>query len=288
MQNTIGATAGSEAYKEMKQRVIAGAAILVGILVLGLAAPKWVMALVWGGLMCVAAYELLFRTGLVQESRLIVYAMVAAFGTAVWSYFGAVYAWGVMGIIAFCMVLFWEMMRSHVKINFQKIAMTFVGGWLIPYLLCSVIRIHTMTIGRYVILIPFIVACITEAGAYFAGMLVGRHKLAPVISPKKTVDGAVGGVLSAMIVMLLYTLILGLVFDFYVNYGYALLYGLLGSLVGIFGDLCFSVIKRQTGIKDYGNLIPGHGGVLDRVDSMVLVGPLMEALLIIIPVAVGK
>ena len=262
--------------------------MLVGILVLGLAAPKWVLALVWGVLMSIAAYELLFRTGLVQESRLVVYAMAAAFGTAVWSYFGAVYAWGVLGIIAFCMVLFLEMMLSHVKINFQKVSMTFVAGCLVPYLLCSLIRIHTMTIGRYVILIPFIVACLNDTGAYFTGILLGRHKLAPVISPKKTVEGAVGGVLCAMIVMLLYTLILGVGFDFYVNYGYAMIYGLAGALVGIFGDLCFSVIKRQTGIKDYGNLIPGHGGVLDRVDSMVLVGPLMEALLILIPVAVGK
>ena len=272
----------------MKTRVIAGAGMLVGILVLSLAAPKWIFALVWGAMISVAAYELLLRTSLVQEGRLVAYAMVAAFGTAVWSYFGAVYAWGVLGIILYCMVLFLEMMLSHVKINFQKISMTFVAGCLIPYLLCSLIRIHTMTIGRYVILIPFIVACINDTGAYFAGMLFGRHKLAPVISPKKTIEGAVGGVLSAMIVMLLYTLILGFGFDFYVNYAYAMIYGLAGALVGIFGDLCFSVIKRQTGIKDYGNLIPGHGGVLDRVDSMVLVGPLMEALLIIIPVAVGK
>ena len=138
------------------------------------------------------------------------------------------------------------------------------------------------------ILIPFIVACINDTGAYFAGMLFGRHKLAPVISPKKTIEGAVGGVLCAMLVMLLYTFVLDVFFHFYVNYAYAMIYGLFGSLVGIFGDLCFSVIKRQAGIKDYGNLIPGHGGGLDRLDSMVLVGPLMEALLIIIPVAVGK
>jgi len=75
--------------------------------------------------------------------------------------------------------------------------------------------------------------------------------------------------------------------DFYVNVGLALLYGILGSAVGVFGDLCFSIIKRQTGIKDYGNLIPGHGGVLDRFDSLMTVAPLMEALLLLIPFAVG-
>ena len=271
----------------MKQRVIAGVGILVGILVFSLVAPKWMLALALGGLMSVGAYELLERTGLVREKRLVLYAMIAAFGTAVWSYFGARYAFGVLGIIAFCAVLFLEMMRNHVKINFQKIAMTFMGGLIVPYLLCSLIRIHTMTIGRYVILIPFIVACVNDTGAYFTGMLLGRHKLAPVISPKKTVEGAVGGVLLAMLGMALYAAILDLFFDFHVSYGFAMVYGLLGALCGMFGDLCFSVIKRQCGLKDYGNLIPGHGGVLDRFDSMLLVGPLVEALLILIPVAVG-
>ena len=71
------------------------------------------------------------------------------------------------------------------------------------------------------------------------------------------------------------------------NYLLALLYGLVGSLAGVFGDLCFSAIKRQTGIKDYGNLIPGHGGVLDRFDSVTTVAPLMEALLVLLPFAVG-
>ena len=86
--------------------------------------------------------------------------------------------------------------------------------------------------------------------------------------------------------MLIYTLVLRFVFSFNVNYLYAVIYGVLGSLGAVFGDLCFSVIKRQTGIKDYGNLIPGHGGILDRFDSMMVVGPLAEILLLSIPVAV--
>jgi len=87
--------------------------------------------------------------------------------------------------------------------------------------------------------------------------------------------------------MLIYALILDLGFSqFRVNYGLAILYGLVGSAAGVFGDLCFSIIKRQTGIKDYGNLIPGHGGILDRFDSMMTVAPLVEALLIIAPFAV--
>ena len=94
----------------------------------------------------------------------------------------------------------------------------------------------------------------------------------------------VGGLASGVLAMLLYALILDLPLKFDVNYGAAILYGVLGCLVGELGDLCFSVIKRQTGIKDYGNLIPGHGGVLDRFDSILAVAPLIEALLLIMPI----
>ena len=97
----------------------------------------------------------------------------------------------------------------------------------------------------------------------------------------------VGGLVAAMVGMLIYAIVLDLGFpQFRVNYGIALLYGLIGSAAGVFGDLCFSIIKRQTGIKDYGNLIPGHGGVLDRFDSLMMVAPLMEAMLLLAPVVI--
>lgn len=136
--------------------------------------------------------------------------------------------------------------------------------------------------------IPFILAFLSDTGAYFAGRAFGKHKLAPVISPHKTVEGVVGGVLGAIFGMLIFCLVMQLGFKMQVNYLYAVLYGVVGSLGAVFGDLCFSVIKRQTGMKDYGNLIPGHGGVLDRFDSMMVVGPLSELLLLLLPVAVGK
>ena len=83
--------------------------------------------------------------------------------------------------------------------------------------------------------------------------------------------------------MLDYGLILQFGFHFRVNFGYIVFYGLFGTACGVFGDLCFSVVKRQTGLKDYGNLIPGHGGVLDRFDSMMVVAPVVELLLELLP-----
>ena len=157
-------------------------------------------------------------------------------------------------------------------------------GVILPYLLSSLVRILMMSIGRYVILIPFIVAFLSDAGAYFVGLKFGRHKLAPVVSPNKTIEGLLGGLASAILGMLLYTFILDWPLKLDVHYGLALLYGLAGSLIGTFGDLCFSIIKRQSGIKDYGNLIPGHGGALDRLDSLALVAPFVEAMLLIAPI----
>lgn len=267
----------------MKTRVIAAAALIPVLLVILLAAPKVVAAIVWGAMMALGAYELLLRTGLVKEPRLVVYACVAAFAVTLWSYFGAVHAYGLLIVMVVMAVYFAEMMISHVTVTFDKVAMCLVAGLIVPLLLASVIRILDMKVGRYLVLIPFIVAFASDSGAYFAGRFFGKHKLAPVVSPNKTVEGAVGGVLCAIACMVLYALVMQLL-SFRVNYLYAVIYGLLGSAFGVFGDLCFSVIKRQTGIKDYGNLIPGHGGVLDRFDSMMMVGPLMEALLLLIPV----
>ena len=126
----------------------------------------------------------------------------------------------------------------------------------------------------------------SDTGAYFTGYFLGKHKLAPVISPKKTVEGLIGGVFGAIVGVVAYALAMKFYLGFAVNYYYIPVYGILGSFGAVLGDLCFSVIKRQTGIKDYGNLIPGHGGILDRFDSMVVVAPLVEVLMLYIPMVV--
>ena len=268
----------------MKTRIIS-AAILVPILfLLVLAAPVVVAALVMSTLLAIAAYELLYRTGLVRRARLVIYSCAMAAAVCMWSYWGAIHAYFVVLLMAFFVLMFSEMMLDHVKVHFEDLSMCFVAGVLIPYMLSSLIRILNMDVGRYVILIPFVVAFMSDTGAYFVGLKFGHHKLAPVVSPNKTIEGALGGIVFAVVSMLLYALVIDLLpGNVRVNYALALLYGFVGSLTGIFGDLCFSVIKRQTGVKDYGNLIPGHGGVLDRFDSVTMVAPAMEVFLLLLP-----
>lgn len=270
----------------MKTRVLTSAVLVPVLFVLTLVVPKEVAMVVYGLMMSLGSYELLYSTRLVQHPRLVIYAAVMAFLVTIWSFFGAVHAYAVLGILLFIMPLFGEMMLDHVKVRFEMIAMTVIAGLIVPYLLTAVIRILAMKIGRYVIMVPFAVAFLDDAGAYFVGMRYGKHKLAPVVSPNKTIEGLLGGIATAVVGMILYALILD-VLDFRVNYLLAILYGLFGSIAGVFGDLCFSIIKRQTGIKDYGNIFPGHGGILDRLDSLMAVAPLMEVLLLLIPFAVG-
>lgn len=129
---------------------------------------------------------------------------------------------------------------------------------------------HERGIFYLLMLLNFSSVC--DMGAYFVGSTLGRHKLCPEISPKKTAEGAVGGILSSIVVSLI------LVFTFSVTEKLlaALLLTVPFCILGMIGDLFASAIKRTAGIKDYGNLIPGHGGILDRFDSIIMIAPLFS------------
>lgn len=270
----------------MKTRIIAAVILLPLLLVIVLAAPKFLTGILFGFMAAIAAYELLSGTGMVKSLRLNIYSMAMAFWAVLWCGLHISYAWLLMGVVLFWVMLFAEMMLSEMKLPFDKIALCLTAGIVLPLLFGSVVRIHSGEQGRFFILIPFALAMLSDTGAYFVGIKFGKHKLAPVISPKKSVEGVFGGVASAIIGMILYCVVLQVCFQMKPNYLAAVLYGVVGSAAGVFGDLCFSVIKRQVGIKDYGNLIPGHGGILDRFDSTMVVGPVAEILLLLLPLAV--
>ncbi len=270
----------------MKTRIISAAVLVPALIVFLVWLPKVCTAVLFGIICAVGAYELLSSTGMVKQIRLVIYSAAAAFGISMLSFYGLPYPWFLGVILAFVCLLFGEVLLSKAKLSVRAIAICILGGFIVPFLLCAVVRIFALYTGRYLIYAPFIAAFTSDTGAYFAGKFLGKHKLAPIISPKKTVEGLFGGFAAAISSMLIYGLILQFAFDLQVNYWYALIYGLLGSAAGVFGDLCFSAIKRQVNIKDYGNLIPGHGGVLDRFDSVIIVAPLLELLIILIPMAV--
>ena len=148
---------------------------------------------------------------------------------------------------------------------------------LIPYSFGTVISMnYDKNAGMFVIVMTMCAAWLADSGAYFAGTFFGKTKLCPDISPKKTVEGVVGGVISNGLLMMLIALIFDFATDgFDPRYFFILLSGMLSAVIGLIGDLTASIIKRQCGIKDYGNIMPGHGGVMDRFDSFLLVAPFM-------------
>ena len=156
-------------------------------------------------------------------------------------------------------------------VKIKDMAVTLFGAVYVVLSFFFVVLIDRSGSFSSYIWLVFIISLGTDTLAYFTGMLIGKHKLCPDLSPKKTIEGAVGGVIGAVVLASLFE-------AFVVKGGNALSFNfivmaIIGSVVSQLGDLSASSIKRRTGIKDYGNLIPGHGGIMDRFDSVLFVAP---------------
>ena len=166
----------------------------------------------------------------------------------------------------------------HETTKLEDIIFAFAGVLLMSVSMAA-FAIRSCAANRYPsfwVLMIVGIPWVCDSTAYFVGSAVGKHKLCPVISPKKTVEGAIGGVIGGAIAPLLLALICQLTYgNVTINYAILPVIGLLNSVISIFGDLLFSVIKRSCGIKDYGSIMPGHGGLLDRFDSVVLCTPVI-------------
>ncbi|MBR5809600.1 MAG: phosphatidate cytidylyltransferase [Clostridia bacterium] len=163
------------------------------------------------------------------------------------------------------MVLFWK--KSNSK---EVLALGMITIFIVSTVLSIVVLRASFNVFAF--LLPFIIAWATDTGAYFTGYFFGKHKLAPEMSPKKTVEGAIGGIITAMVVTVAYGLVLygSLYVPGMIKYA---IVGGLGSVVAQIGDLAASCIKRDFDKKDYGALLPGHGGLMDRFDSVLFVAP---------------
>ena len=168
---------------------------------------------------------------------------------------------------------------------FSNVAGTVFFSGIILACFSSILYVRAMLSDSgesiYVLLLILGFAWGGDTSAYFAGRAFGKHKLAPIVSPHKTVEGAIGGVVGSIAVGLLITVVYVSVYDEptmmstlgNAYYGVVVLLGAVGSLLGILGDLTASVVKRQCGIKDYGTIFPGHGGIMDRFDSVMFIAP---------------
>lgn len=186
-------------------------------------------------------------------------------------------------ISIYTLIMFAILLPTHNKTTTESMALTLLMSIALPFSLSTAIYVRDISgafYGIYYILLVLCGAWISDTGAYFSGYLFGKRKLAPQISPKKTIEGAVGGV----IVCTIFFVLMGVLFTYIggkinlnisINYVFMLIIAPIVSLLSIVGDLSASIIKRQHNIKDFGNIMPGHGGVLDRFDSVFYVAPFM-------------
>lgn len=272
----------------MVKRVLVSVVCIPLIFLVFFFLPKIVLPISISVLSMIALHEVLWSTGFVKNSMISAWSVLLAGVIPFWVFIGEGMKSALVAIFIYFIFIFAVAISSHYTVTMEKMGGAFFFAVLIPYFLSSFVRIRNLEgdIGVYYILLPMVVAFTSDAFALFAGMAFGKHKLAPDLSPKKTVEGAVGGLLGAVVCSVLYGVVLQFGFDCKVNYLILALYGVLGSPIAQMGDLSFSYIKRQYEIKDFGNVFPGHGGVLDRFDSVIFCAPLLEILIRWLP-AIG-
>ena len=174
--------------------------------------------------------------------------------------------------IVFLMYLLFLAVFSHGKLVVEKVAMAFALCLYINIGFSSIVMLRDYKdVGAYIFMLVFIGAWFTDIFAYFTGMAFGKHKLIPDVSPKKTVEGSIGGIIFSSLGYVIYGLLVSKFFEINMNLIALAVFGVLVSIISQVGDLAASLIKREYGIKDYGKLFPGHGGVLDRFDSVIAV-----------------
>ena len=269
----------------MKNRVIVAVIGIPVLLAVIFFAPLWAWGIVVAIMASFCAWELLHCAMPEFVPRFAIYAGVCGAAIPIGTAFGAGELTFKIAAYALFVVMFAEMMlsfRKEKRVPFLDLALVFAAGVVIPFLLSALVRLGLREPKAPYLLLLFVITWLSDSGAFFVGRSRGKTKLAPALSPNKTVEGSVGGFVCAILAAILYGLILYWC-HFRVNILVMAVYGFFGSLAGQAGDLAFSAIKREHGIKDYSNLLPGHGGMLDRFDSTIFTAPILELLVLWVP-----
>lgn len=269
----------------MKTRIIT-ALICVPLLVFLLLSGKYVVTAAVAAVSIIGMYEFFRAVGIYEKKLLCLLGYAAAAVIPFLHCFAPEmggYSQDVSRVLfcVFMLAIFITMLVRHRTVTVSDAALLLFAVAYIPFFLSDIINIRLLENGRFYIWLVFIGAFLTDSCAYFSGIFLGKHKLCPEISPKKTVEGAIGGILGCVLFFIIYGYIMkncGIDADF----ARLVLLGVLVAPVSQLGDLTASIIKRTYGIKDYGTLFPGHGGILDRCDSVIFVAPAVYLFLITI------
>lgn len=181
-----------------------------------------------------------------------------------------------MLVLGLLVILMFVYVFTYPKYHTEQLLAAFFGVFYVAVMLSYIYQTRMLALGAYVVWLVFLCSWGCDTCAYCVGVLIGKHKMAPVLSPKKSVEGAVGGVVGAALLTVIYTMIfknaMGITqAEVWILAGISAV----GALISMVGDLTASAIKRNYEIKDYGKLIPGHGGILDRFDSVIFTAPII-------------
>ncbi len=271
----------------MLTRIIT-AVVALAVFVAVLMAPPIVFTLALGAVILVMLWECYTATKADTATKIV------GFVSAILMMCAAGFGWGVsvkglavemmtifliVAIVVAILLYMLLIVFKHGKKSYKEILS---NGFLTFYIVLSMgsAWFAKEMYSTAMMLMIFVCAWATDTFAYFTGCLCGKHKLIPHVSPKKTIEGAIGGVIGATAMLMLYTFIVNKIYSDSSSgmYEFAILFGIVGSILAQFGDLIASSIKRDENIKDFGWIFPGHGGFMDRFDSVMYIAPVMHLL----------
>ena len=270
----------------MVTRIIVGVALGPAFLAALFLLPPAALAVVVACIAGMASFELLRCAKVAHHNGMYIFTALAAALIPL----GHAYGFGSWTARAVAIVLMAALFLPALgrygterEIPFEHIIVCLFGGVGIPLFLSALVQLKRFDNGQFYVLLPVISAFTTDIGAYFFGVFLGKHRGITQVSPNKSLEGYIGGILSGCLFMLLYGLLVEDFGGIEVRLPVMALYGLLGSVITEIGDLSFSLIKRQCGVKDYGTLLPGHGGMMDRFDSTIFAAPMLLLLVEVLP-----
>lgn len=252
-----------------KTRLISGI-VLVIIALATIISGSWILFFTLLAVSLIGMREL-YKVMKVSDEHVTVLELVGYLGAVL--YYIAMKAdfgnYGTMAIIISMILILFVYVFGYPKYHAEQVMAAFFGVVYVAVMLSFIYLTRSLPDGKFLVWLIFLCSWGCDTCAYCVGMLIGKHKMAPVLSPKKSIEGAVGGVAGAALLGVIYAA---------ATQGKMAEYALIcavGALISIVGDLAASAIKRNQNIKDYGKLIPGHGGILDRFDSVIITAPVI-------------
>ena len=252
-----------------KTRLISGI-VLVIIALATIISGSWILFFTLLAVSLIGMREL-YKVMKVSDEHVTVLELVRYLGAVL--YYIAMKAdfgnYGTMAIIISMILILFVYVFGYPKYHAEQVMAAFFGVVYVAVMLSFIYLTRSLPDGKFLVWLIFLCSWGCDTCAYCVGMLIGKHKMAPVLSPKKSIEGAVGGVAGAALLGVIYAA---------ATQGKMAEYALIcavGALISMVGDLAASAIKRNQNIKDYGKLIPGHGGILDRFDSVIITAPVI-------------